>query len=98
MVCQQFGRILIRNSILVHYYDEEEGKYNINFTITGFDRDPLTSLIVEAKKKEAVDKGAYESLNNSSLNYNKYAWSLLKDNFFLERHSAAMKAVSDINK
>ena len=97
-VWENFNQEFYKNNNLVHYYDEEEGKYNINFTITGFDRDPLTSLIVEAKKKEAVDKNAYESLNNSSLNYNKYAWSLLKDNFFLERHSAAMKAVSDINK
>ena len=33
---------------LVHEY--KNGKYKINFKFTGFDKDPLTSLIVEAKK------------------------------------------------
>ena len=34
---------------LVHKY--ENGKYKINFKFTGFDKDPMTSLIVEAKKR-----------------------------------------------
>ena len=33
---------------LIHEY--KNGKYNINFKFTGFDKDPLTSLIIEAKK------------------------------------------------
>ena len=33
---------------LVHRY--RNGKYEINFKFTGFDKDPLTSLIIEAKK------------------------------------------------
>jgi len=97
-VWENFNQEFYRKNDLVHYYDEKEGKYNINFNVTGFDRDPLTSLIVEAKKKETIDKNTYESLNNSPLNYNKYAWSLLKDHSFLKRHNAAMQAVLEVDK
>jgi hypothetical protein len=64
--------------------------------VTGFDRDPLTSLIIEAKKKESVDKGSYNSLNNSPLNYNKYAWSLMKDDAFVRKHKKMMAAVNPV--
>jgi hypothetical protein len=83
---------------LVHYYDEDEGRYKINFTVTGFDRDPLTSLIIEAKKEKTIDKKTYKSLNNSKLNYNKYAWSLLKDDVFLQKHEKMMAAVNPKDK
>ena len=83
---------------LIHYYDPEEGKYNINFKVTGFDRDPLTSLIIEAKKKNTVDKETYESFNKSSKNYNKYAWSLLKDEHFSKRHKEIMAAVTKLDQ
>ena len=46
------GKILIEGFIkknnLKHFY--KNGKYTINFTVDGFDRDPVTSLIIEAKK------------------------------------------------
>lgn len=67
---------------LVHFYDAKSGKYNINFKITGFDRDPLTSLIIECQKKYHIDKINYESLNESNENYNRYGQSLLKDKKF----------------
>lgn len=70
---------------LVHYYDSSSGRYEINFKVTGFDRDPLLSLIVEAKKDRHIDASKYESLNNSTKNYNRYAWSLLKDPAFASR-------------
>ena len=81
---------------LKHYYDEKKGKYIINFQITGFDRDPLTSLIIEAKKVNDVDKKEYESLNNSDLNYNRYAWSLLKDEEFNKKNKKMLNSVRDL--
>jgi len=95
-VWENFNQEFYKNNGLVHYYDADEGKYNINFTVTGFDRDPLTSLIIEAKKKETIDKKTYNSLNNSPLNYNKYAWSLMKDDEFVKRHNIMMDAVSSM--
>jgi len=59
------------------------GKYKINFKVTGFDRDPLTSLIIEAKKiKNTSKKMANKKFNMSSKNYNRYAYSLLSHNDF----------------
>lgn len=52
--------------------------YEINFKLTGFDRDPLTSLIVEAKKDEFVSREeANKIFNLSNANYNRYGKSLL---------------------
>ena len=31
-------------------HEYKNGKYKINFKFTGFDKDPMTSLIIEAKK------------------------------------------------
>lgn len=57
-----------------------DGTYHINFKVTGFDRDPFTSLIVECTKKKFVGKSeAHEIFNLGSKNYNRYAYSLLKD-------------------
>jgi hypothetical protein len=56
------------------------GKYEINFKITGFDRDPVTSLIIEARKKKYVAKEVANKIFNRSLNnYNRYGRSLLRD-------------------
>ena len=41
---------------LIHHYNEKEKKYETNFAITGFDRDPISSLIVEAKKTRDVNQ------------------------------------------
>lgn len=66
-----------------------DGKYEINFTVTGFDRDPVTSLIVEARKSVPVSPQTATSIfNNSTLNYNRYAWSLLNDGSFAARLAA----------
>ena len=60
-----------------------DGKYEINFKVAGFDRDPLTSLIVEATKVSVASAEQANLLfNQSELNYNKYAWSLLRDPTF----------------
>jgi len=70
---------------LVHYYDNIAGRYVINFKVTGFDRDPYVSLIIEATKDRHIDASTYESLNKSPKNYNRYAYSLLKDPAFSRR-------------
>ena len=56
----------------------------------------MNLLGIEAKKKETIDKKTYNSLNNSPLNYNKYAWSLMKDDEFVKRHNIMMDAVSSM--
>lgn len=71
---------------LKHYYDSEQGKYVINFKLTGFDSCPEHSLTVEAKKLETIDQNNYCSLNSSNQNYNSYAWSLLKDPGFVGKY------------
>ena len=59
---------------LIHEY--KNGKYKINFKFTGFDKDPLTSLIIEAKKEKYIDISKKRDINFSSKNYNRYAFSL----------------------
>ena len=60
---------------LVHEY--KNGKYKINFKFTGFDKDPLTSLIIEAKKNIYYKIKKKNNINYSKRNYNRYAYSLL---------------------
>ena len=81
-IWQDLNQKFYRKNKLVHSYDAKSGKYNINFEITGFDRDPLTSLIVECQKKHHIDKSKYRSLNKSNENYNRYGQSLMKDKKF----------------
>jgi len=72
---------------LVHEY--KDGKYTINFQTTGFDRDPHTSLIVEARKVKHVSKDQVEDLNASTAkNYNRYGFSLLNDSSIREKLQA----------
>ena len=95
---KNFNQDFYKKNNLIHYYDDKKGEYIINFKVTGFDRDPLTSLIIEARKENSVEKESYQSLNNSPLNYNNYAWSLMKDNEFLKKHKAIMKTVDELEK
>ena len=97
-VWKNFNQEFYKENDLVHYYDATEGKYNINFKVTGFDRDPLTSLIIEARKKETINPEEYDSLNDSPLNYNKYAWSLMKDEGFVKKHKYIMKAAKEFDE
>ena len=97
-IWQNFNQKFYKENDLIHYYDSVEGKYIINFKVTGFDRDPLTSLIIEARKNVTVDLENYESLNDSKQNYNKYAWSLLKDEEFVKKNDAMLKATKSVNQ
>ncbi len=60
---------------LIHKY--KNGKYHINFKFTGFDKDPYTSLIIEAKKEKYKKIIKKNNINYSNKNYNNYAFSLL---------------------
>ena len=62
---------------LVHEY--KNGKYKINFKFTGFDKDPVTSLIIEAKKDKFNKISKKNNINISKKNYNNYAFSLLSN-------------------
>lgn len=81
-VWQDLNQEFYNKHKLVHFYDAKSGQYNINFKMTGFDRDPLTSLIIECRKERHIDGCSYESLNDSTENYNRYGQSLLKDKKF----------------
>lgn len=62
------------------------GRYKINFSVTGFDRDPLTSLIIEAKKIKNISKLKADKIFNQSIkNYNRYGNSLLSYKDFVKQ-------------
>lgn len=83
-IWQNFNQKFYTDNGLVHRL--VDGKYDINFTVTGFDRDPLTSLIVEGKKSEFVNKEqANKIFNFSRKNYNRYSYSLLRDTEFVSK-------------
>ena len=83
-VWQNFNRQFYKDHNLVH--ELVDGVYNINFKVTGFDRDPVSSLIVEASKDLFISKEVInEKVNNSTNNYNRYAYSLLSDDSFKEK-------------
>ena len=73
-----FNKSFYEKNNLIHRLID--GKYEINFTVSGFDRDPLTSLIIESKKVSTVSKEKADQLfNESTENYNRYSRSLLND-------------------
>ena len=83
-----------RNNLVHRLVD---GKYEINFQLTGFDRNPLTSLIVEATKVSNTSaKQAHSLYNDSTQNYNKYAWSLLTDPAFSSKLESLDVSVSPV--
>lgn len=83
-VWQNFNQKFYADNGLIHRL--VDGKYEINFSVTGFDRDPLTSLIVEGKKVSHVNKDEANRLFNfSAQNYNRYSYSLLRDEAFTDR-------------
>jgi SAM-dependent methyltransferase len=76
-VWQNFNQEFYKKNNLIHFYDEKTGKYEINFNVKGFDRDPLTSLIVECRKSNKATEPNDFTLSKS--NYNRYGYSLLFD-------------------
>ena len=83
-IWQNFNQDFYSKNGLIHKMTN--GRYEINFNTTGFDRNPLTSLIIEATKKLHVRKeSADEIFNNSLQNYNRYSLSLLTSHDFTTR-------------
>ena len=83
-IWQNFNQDFYSKNSLIHKMTN--GRYEINFNTTGFDRNPLTSLIIEATKKLHVRKeSADEIFNNSLQNYNRYSLSLLTSQDFTTR-------------
>ncbi len=69
---------------LKHIY--HQGTYTINFEVTGFDRDPITSLIVEVRKEKDIKREEYNDFNGENYkNYNRYGFSLLWNNKFKKK-------------
>jgi hypothetical protein len=83
-IWQNFNQEFYAKHGLIHRLID--GKYEINFKVTGFDRDPLTSLIIEAKKIQYIEGAAANLLfNKTTENYNRYSWSLLRSPEFVSR-------------
>ena len=81
---QNLNQKFYKKNKLVHIY--KNGRYQINFNLTGFDRDPISSLFIECKKTSNVNsKKLIQQFNHSDKNYNKYAFSLLKDKKTLKK-------------
>jgi hypothetical protein len=93
---QDFKKEFYKNNGLVHHYDTNLNRYVINFKITGFDKDPLISLIIDANKKETVNQDEYYGLNDSDKDYNKYAWSLLNDEIFEKSYKKMQRNVKTV--
>ena len=81
---EPLNKAFYKKNGLVH--ELVDGKYNINFSLSGFDRDPVTSLIIEAKKvRDVAAEEAEHLFNNSAKNYNRYSRSLLSEQDFRVR-------------
>lgn len=75
---QNFTKTFYQANGLIHEY--KNGRYNINFSLTGFDRNPLTSLIIEAKKERNMTIDDIVDINSEAAkNYDHYGFSLLYD-------------------
>lgn len=76
-VWQNLNQEFYQKHNLIHRYDKTKRKYDTNFVLTGFDRSPMMSLIVEAKKSHSVDRVEIKDDYNYS-----YSKSLLDDEIF----------------
>jgi len=76
---------------LINQYNSKKKMYETNFILTGFDRDPVTSLIVEAKKEENID-----SINIKDLRNYDYSRSLLDDKIFQNKYDSMKKMINGI--
>ena len=90
--CHIFGREKKYNNLNNEFYKKQglkhvykNGKYSINFKFSGFDKDPLTSLIIEAKKSTYKKISKKNDINYNKKNYNRYAFSLLDSKKFSKK-------------
>lgn len=78
---------------LINQYNPDKKIYETNFVLTGFDRDPSTSLIVEAKKEKDVDSIQIKDVRN----YN-YSQSILDNKKFQKKYENIRKVSTQIDK
>lgn len=76
-IWQNLNQEFYKKNNLIHQYNEKKHLYETNFALTGFDRSPLMSLIIEAKKHHNVDSVNIKDQYNFS-----YSQSLLDDKKF----------------
>ena len=78
---------------LINQYNPDKKIYETNFVLTGFDRDPSTSLIVEAKKEKDVDSIQIKDVRN----YN-YSQSIFDNKKFQKKYENIRKVSTQIDK
>ena len=78
---------------LINQYNPEKKMYETNFVLTGFDRDPSTSLIVEAKKEKDVDSIQIKDVRNHN-----YSQSILDNEKFKKKYENIRKISTRIDK
>ncbi|MBA4717699.1 MAG: class I SAM-dependent methyltransferase [Nitrosopumilus sp.] len=88
---QDLNKKFFEKHNLINQYNSKKKMYETNFVLTGFDRDPVTSLIVEAKKEENID-----SLNIKDLRNYNYGRSLLDDKIFQNKYDSMKKMINGI--
>ncbi len=88
---QDLNKKFFEKHDLINQYNPKKKMYETNFILTGFDRDPVTSLIVEAKKEKNID-----SLNIKDLRNYDYGRSLLDDKIFQNKYDSMKKMINGI--
>ena len=83
---QDLNKQFFESNGLINQYNPQKKKYETNFILTGFDRDPITSLIVEAKKEKDVNSLQIQD----SRNYD-YSRSILDDKSFQDKYQSIKK-------
>jgi len=78
---------------LINQYNPDKKMYETNFVLTGFDRDPSTSLIVEAKKEKDV-----KSIQIKDIRNHNYSQSILDNEKFQNKCENMKKMVNLIDK
>ena len=78
---------------LINQYNPEKKMYETNFVLTGFDRDPSTSLIVEAKKEKDIDSIQIKDVRNHN-----YSQSILDNEKFQKKYENIRKISTRIDK
>ncbi len=90
--CHILGKSKKYNNLNNRFYKKNKlthkvvnGEYVINFKFSGFDKDPLTSLIIEAQKNKHIKITKKNDINYNKKNYNRYGHSLLQKKDFKKK-------------
>ena len=83
---QDLNKQFFQSHGLINQYNPQKKTYETNFILTGFDRDPITSLIVEAKKEKDIDSLQIQDLRNYD-----YSRSILDDEIFQSKYENIKK-------